>query len=180
VGAGFESFWISPNVQAFRLSLLDQGWAPRFAEGVNEAHNGYIEVYLNLGWIGICLIALVLIGGYRRAMKAYQHQPELASLFVAYIASAVFYSITEAGFRMLNPSWIFLILAIFGSTGVAVGFVQAEQSRSSGLPVPAPSRTPALGQNRRRERSVAGSVGEYSRPLRTTVRDRLQSCHRNN
>ena len=146
VGAGFESFWISPNVQVFQRTLLNLGWWPQIAETLNEAHSGYIEVYLNLGGIGICLIALVLIGGYRRAIKAFQHEPELASLFLAYIASAVFYSITEAGFRMLNPSWIFLILAIFGSTGVTVGLVQVEKSRFVASPMAAPGRAAAFGQ----------------------------------
>ncbi len=36
----------------------------------NEAHNGYIEVYLNLGWLGLGLIALILGQGYRRAVRA--------------------------------------------------------------------------------------------------------------
>ncbi len=52
VGAGFESFWISPSVQNFWRKLVGW-WHP---EGLNEAHDGYIEVYLNLGWIGVCLI----------------------------------------------------------------------------------------------------------------------------
>jgi len=101
-------------------------------ERLNEAYNGYIEVHLNLGLVGICLCALVLIGGYRRAMKANQHQPELARLFLACIASAVFYSITEAGFRLLNPSWMFLILAVFGSATITVDFVQAKTLCSQG------------------------------------------------
>ena len=137
VGAGFESFWISPNVRAFKQTLINQGWYPPVAEELNEAHNGYIEVYLNLGWIGVCLIALVLIEGYRRAVMAYRQQPELATLFLAYTASAVFYSITEAGFRMLNPSWTFLILAIFGSSSITAGFVHAEESASNALLIPA-------------------------------------------
>lgn len=147
VGAGFESFWISPSVQIFQQKLLDLGWYPPLVKILNEAHNGYIDVYLNLGWIGICLIALVLIGGYRRAMKAYQRQPELASLFLAYIASAVFYSITEAGFRMLNPSWIFLILAILGSTGITAVCVQVEKSRFFSLRPCPPSAEQLLSGN---------------------------------
>jgi O-antigen ligase len=163
VGAGFESYWISPHVLAFRQTLLDRGYFPQLVENLNEAHNGYIEVYLNLGWIGICLIALVLMGGYRCAMKAYQYQPELATLFLAYIASAVFYSITEAGFRMLNPSWTFLILAILGSTGIPVGLVQTQNSRCITSPTANSSRTAALSARASRCRSER----EVRRPLRT-------------
>ena len=66
VGAGFESFWISPDGRKYGAAFSGW-WHP---EGLNEAHDGYIEVYLNLGWIGVCLIALILISGYRRAVKA--------------------------------------------------------------------------------------------------------------
>jgi O-antigen ligase len=121
VGAGFESFWISPNVRIFQRTLLDSGWYPPLVETLNEAHDGYLEIYLTLGWIGLCLIALILIGGYRRAYKAFQRDPELGSLFLAYVVTGAVYNITEAGFRMLNPSWIFLLVAILSASGVTVG-----------------------------------------------------------
>jgi len=127
IGAGFESFWISPRVSIFQRTLLQLGWDPRIALGLNEAHNGYIEVYLNLGWIGVCLLALVLISGYKRAVKAFRRDPELGSVFLAYIAAAVFYSITEVGFRMLNPCWIFLLLAIVSASRVTAGFAGGEK-----------------------------------------------------
>jgi O-antigen ligase len=119
IGAGFESFWISPNVQMFQQTLLSEGWYPPLVKDLNEAHNGYLEMYLNLGWIGVGLLALVLISGYRRACKAFQRSPEIGSLFIAYIVAAIVYGITEASFRMMNPSWIFLVLAVVGASGVA-------------------------------------------------------------
>src|SRR5438552_3171730 len=131
VGAGFESFWISPNVRIFQRTLLNLGWYPSLVEVLNEAHDGYIEIYLSLGWIGVCLIALILIGGYRRAYKAFQRDPELGSLFLAFVAVGMVYNVTEAGFRMLNPAWIFLLLAIVSASGVAVGFFGGEKPKSS-------------------------------------------------
>lgn len=130
IGAGFESFWESPSVEVFQKTLLDSGWYPPLVRILNEAHNGYIEVYLNLGWTGLTLISLILVGGYRRAYKAFQRQPELGSLFFAYIAVAAMYSLTEAGFRVMCLSWIFLLLVIFGATGVTVGMVGRDVLRS--------------------------------------------------
>ncbi len=91
-----------------------------------SAHNGYIEVYLDLGWAGVSLIALILISGYRHASKAFQRDPKLGSLMLAYIATGTFYCITEVGFRVLTPSWIFLLLAVVTSSGVAAGFLGGE------------------------------------------------------
>jgi exopolysaccharide production protein ExoQ len=115
IGTGFESFWISPNVQKVWRGLSGW-WDPK---GLNEAHNGYLEVYLNLGWVGLSLISLVLISGYRRAVKALRRDSEFGSLMLAYIVTATFYSVTEAGFRFLAPMLLFLLLAVISASRVA-------------------------------------------------------------
>jgi exopolysaccharide production protein ExoQ len=107
VGTGFESFWLGT-----RLERLAQQF-PNL--GLNEAHDGYIEVYLQLGWVGLGLIGLIWIDGYRRAVKAFRRDPVLGGLLLAYILAAITYNVTEAGFRMLHPMWFFLLFAVFGS-----------------------------------------------------------------
>jgi exopolysaccharide production protein ExoQ len=104
-GAGYESFWVGPRVEAVWDHLSQY-------MHVNEAHNGYLEVYINLGWIGVCLISLVLIAGYIKIVGAFRRNPAVGSLLLAYLAAAAFYSITEAGFRLLDPIWLFLLLAV--------------------------------------------------------------------
>ena len=115
VGAGFESFWLNPRVHG-RLWEIIPGLP------LNEAHDGYIEVYLNLGWVGVSLIVLVLADGYRRAVKVFRREPALGGLLLAYVLTAVTYNITEAGFRMLNPFWIFFLLAAIEASNFAGGF----------------------------------------------------------
>jgi O-antigen ligase len=123
LGAGFESFWISPDAQRFWGTLSHLGWwHPEIL--VPEAHNGYIEVYLNLGWVGLGLISIVLISGYRRAIAAFRMNPSVGSLTLAYLIPAAVYSVTEAGFRSLDPIWAFLLLAIITSTGITTGIVR--------------------------------------------------------
>jgi O-antigen ligase len=115
VGAGFESFWISPTCLAKVWRALSGWFNPR---GLNEAHNGYIEVYLNLGLVGVGLIALILINGYARACAAFRRDSGIGGLMLAYVATAAIYSLTEGGFRMLNPIWFFLLLAEIGAVRV--------------------------------------------------------------
>jgi exopolysaccharide production protein ExoQ len=114
VGAGFESFWLSRAV-AEGLWRLFPGLP------LNEAHNGYIEIYLNLGWVGVGLIVLILIDGYRRSVKAFRCAPALGGLLLAYTLAATTYSLTEAGFRMMHPNWIFFLLAVIGASSIAAG-----------------------------------------------------------
>jgi exopolysaccharide production protein ExoQ len=126
IGAGFESFWNSPNVLIFQRTLQLAHWY--HPEGLNEAHNGYLEVYLNLGWIGVCLIALILTTGYSRACKTIGRNCELASLMLAYIITGAIYSITEAGFRTLNPMWIFILLAVLSVSGAHSACLQRKRN----------------------------------------------------
>jgi exopolysaccharide production protein ExoQ len=112
VGAGFESFWPSPRVRQ-RFAELIPGLP------LNEAHNGYIEVYLNLGWVGVGLIGLILIDGYRRSVNAFRREPALGALLLAYVLTTTVYNVTEAGFRMLGANWIFFLLAVIEAGSIA-------------------------------------------------------------
>ena len=110
VGAGFESFWLGPRLQKV--------WDAMPNLYVSEAHNGYIEVYLQLGAIGIILIILILIHGYRRSVAAFRIDPDSGSLMLACVVTVAMYSYTEAGFRMLFFPWMFLVLAIFAASRI--------------------------------------------------------------
>jgi exopolysaccharide production protein ExoQ len=112
IGTGFESFWLGPRLEKMRTAL------PNFP--INEAHNGYIEVYLNLGWAGICFIALLLLTGYKRIVSGIRRNPERASLFLGLLLSVLFYSFTEAAFRLMALSWVVLLLVIVAGSQAAL------------------------------------------------------------
>ena len=102
-GTGFESFWIGPRLEEMK-DLIHQG--------VNQAHNGYIEVYLNLGWVGIALLAALLIAAYGRVIRGLRMMTPLASLGLAYFVATAAYNCAEAGIKMMSPLWIALLLLI--------------------------------------------------------------------
>lgn len=104
LGAGFESFWTGQNLLTVWRHLP-------LGETVNESHDGYIEVYAQLGLVGLAIMAWLLLSAYRRAAAAYAAEPEAGRLLVGYVAALLVYNITEAGFRMLDPAWLFLLLA---------------------------------------------------------------------
>lgn len=132
VGAGFESFWLGPR--------LERLWRAFPVFRPNEAHNGYIEVYLNLGWVGVGLIVLILMNGYWRAVATFRRNPAIGGMLLAYVACAAIYSVTEAGFRLLNPIWVFLLLAVVAGRGIASG----AGTRTPRALRPASDRTPGL------------------------------------
>jgi O-antigen ligase len=104
VGTGYESFWLGPRLEKLWTIYW---WHP------NEAHNGYIEIYINLGWIGLALLAIVLAAGYRTVLAAYRRDLPLANLRLAYFLTGMAYNFTEAAFfRIQAPAWMFLLFAI--------------------------------------------------------------------
>ncbi len=104
VGTGFESFWLG--------SRLDKIWSNPELYHINEAHNGYLEVYLNLGFVGLALIALLLIAGYRNVVRSLARDPNVGRLQLGYFLIAVTYNFTEAAIRSTDLVWIAFLIAL--------------------------------------------------------------------
>jgi len=148
-GAGFESFWLGSRLTKLRDMFV---WQP------NEAHNGYIEVYLNLGWIGLSLLAVVLVSGYRRVVRGVRQDTDTGRLMLAYFVVAIIYNLTEAGFRMFSPVWIAFLLSI------AAVFKSQPESAMSQLATTVSRTSPMPGLNRRDAYSAVGE-GDIKRRL---------------
>jgi O-antigen ligase len=103
LGTGFESFWLGKRLE----TLWQIYWFKP-----TEAHNGYIEVFLNLGWIGLFLLAVVLVMGYRRITGEIRRGENEAGLRLAFLFVAISYNFTEAAFKTMHPVWILLLLSI--------------------------------------------------------------------
>jgi O-antigen ligase len=146
-GAGFESFFLGP-----RLEFLWEKywWHP------NEAHNGYLETYLTLGAIGLSLIGLLLVTGYRNAIRIYRNDPVSGSLRLAFLIIAPIYNMTEAAFKVMNPMWILFLAAVTALPAL--------------LPEKAASEEPVLAKNRPvspwmdQPRSVSAGSRDFSTP----------------
>jgi exopolysaccharide production protein ExoQ len=104
LGVGFESFWLGD-----RLHLLKEGrpWQP------NEAHNGYLEIYLNLGMVGLLMLFGLLIATFRKIRLELFQKPYWARFELGFLTALVFYNLTEATFKGLSLPWfIFFLVAV--------------------------------------------------------------------
>jgi O-antigen ligase len=122
LGAGYETFLMGPRLVAAR-ALMDASF--------QEAHNGYLEVYLNLGWIGVFLFACLLISGYRRLIAAVGRDPAVFSLGLALFIGVLIEGLSEAPFRMMAPTMVFLLWAIIGASKEASSLTRGRRSRST-------------------------------------------------
>jgi len=124
LGAGYESFWLGPRLE--RIWALGLG-------AINEAHNGYLEVYLNLGYVGLFLLFLFVVGVYRNICKMLKPFSVTASLALATWTVFLFHNFTEVDFRS-GLMWIFFVLV-----ALAVE-VDMEGARENGRQQPARQR----------------------------------------
>jgi O-antigen ligase len=105
LGTGFDSFWMGKRMERI--------WAAGGQlYGINEAHNGYLETYLNLGWIGVALLAAFIVTGYRNILAALRLEPEIGRIRLGLFVAVIVYSFTEAGFRTNSSVWLAFLLSI--------------------------------------------------------------------
>lgn len=121
VGAGFESFWLG-----WRLDELWAMWWWR----PNQAHNGFIEIYLNLGVIGIILFAALLVATFRKIAASFAAGAELAELRLALFGAILAHNYTEATFKGVHLLWtIFHVVALDYRRAEAIAPGQADNVR---------------------------------------------------
>ncbi len=101
IGTGYETFWLGD-----RLAYMSSNY-----HGINQAHNGYLELYLNIGIAGLSLLLLIFLTGYRNITIAFRERSPVAGLRLAYLILAAIYNVTEASFKMMSPMWIMLLFS---------------------------------------------------------------------
>jgi exopolysaccharide production protein ExoQ len=145
LGVGYYSFW-SPE-RARRLSA-------KYFYTLNEAHNGYLETYLNSGVLGLLLLFLVVIFAARWIKKDVLAGQSYGALRLGFLLPAIFYGMSEAVFNRLSMLWFVMLLIMFEPPRRAqeaqVKAAQRTPARAASPPLRAeqaahPSASPSLG-----------------------------------
>jgi O-antigen ligase len=122
IGRGFESFWLGDRLRTMWLKF------PVFRP--IQAHNGYLEIYLNLGLVGLFLVLGYLVSSYRSiaARLNVEESHELIArdanetivtrFALGYLLAFALYNVTEATFQPLNFLFVILLLATLQSRGL--------------------------------------------------------------
>ena len=100
LGTGYESFWMGNRLLWF--------WQRSGLGRINEAHDGYLEVYLNLGIVGLSLLCAFLIASYRTICRGLKPFSSSVSFGLAVWGIVLLYNVTEAGFRS-GLMWLTLL-----------------------------------------------------------------------
>jgi len=102
VGEGFNTFWAGE-----RLVRLFKSFG-----GIMQAHNGYLETYLNGGIVGVGLLVVLLFSAYRKIRKQLVLGAPEGSIRFVMLLSAVIYNNSEASFNKVGVLWFVTLFAI--------------------------------------------------------------------
>jgi exopolysaccharide production protein ExoQ len=105
LGAGFDTFWMGDRLQMIRES-----------RHITEAHNGYLEIILNLGIVGLLLFIPVILSAYANCRRHLAVRSAYGSLAISVLAMILLYNVAESGFKGLSlVLFMFLLVATAAS-----------------------------------------------------------------
>jgi O-antigen ligase len=107
IGCGYESFWLGD-----RRHYMTVNWGIS-----NQAHNGYLEMYLNLGVIGVFFIVCWIVSGIINVNRQFAIDYPAAMLRLCFIVVVALYNYTEAVFYGVNSLWMLFFIGIMYCPG---------------------------------------------------------------
>jgi exopolysaccharide production protein ExoQ len=113
LGVGFGSFWHGKRAREISERL-------GFFYTLQEAHDGYLEVYLDGGLLRLFLLMIAIVAAVAKIMNRLADDDSYAPFRLAFVTVALIYSVTESFFDWLNPIWFVLLLVLveYPSTGL--------------------------------------------------------------
>lgn len=105
VGWGYQSFWFVPNSPALSE-------APGWVKMMPNAHNGYYDTMLELGYVGLFLLLAVIVATLHSTGRMADLNPARARLVLSLVLFVVCYNYFESlwmrGFEFL---WVVFLIA---------------------------------------------------------------------
>lgn len=124
LGYGFMAFWQGLRGESAYLGLL-MNWP-----GMSYAENGVIELWLELGAVGVCLYALVFCRAVKDAVFCFSRTPSPAAMSYIALLFALAVSNIEGGV-LLSPTDLKFLLPMIAFLGLRreAKRVRSERSR---------------------------------------------------
>ena len=104
VGTGFESFWLGPRAETLWRKYW---WRP------NQAHNGYIETFINLGALGVILLFMAIGAGFQKILASVAEDRIFGPIRFALLVCILILNYTDATFKALHLLYfVFFVVVV--------------------------------------------------------------------
>lgn len=121
---GRSDIWAILVPYALKKPLLGHGFGGFWTTGMREmtsshAHNGYLDAILNIGFVGLWLLAAYFLSSCERAAKTARIDFYWGVLFECFILMAVVHNIGESSIHELTGTLTAAILLFYVATATA-------------------------------------------------------------
>jgi O-antigen ligase len=105
LGVGYGGFWIG--------EYANDLWKT-FTWGPGQAHNGYIDVYIDIGIVGIILLSLTIITAFKSIMIHIRAGSDYGRFRLLMLVTILIYNFTESSFCKPTslPWFVFLLISV--------------------------------------------------------------------
>jgi len=109
IGDGYSSFWLGERLEKMWQIF---SWQP------TEVHDGYLDIYLDLGVVGLILLGALMVSSFATVSRMLQSDFEQGSLRLAVLTIAIMYNVTESAFRPGLLMYFVFIMVVVRLPGV--------------------------------------------------------------
>jgi O-antigen ligase len=115
LGYGFVAFW-NGLYGASQSVVLTSGWA------LSQAQNGFLDMWLGLGVVGVALIAIMVLKSMRNATRCFEVNDSgvYVRWCIVVIFSVLLYNVGESSLGLLQMVWFLFVLAYIGLNEIAI------------------------------------------------------------
>ena len=114
-GSGFGGFWT---------------YSTREIHKISEGHNGYLDILLDLGFVGLLLFSIFILSCCKKAQEVLTYDHDWGSLCICFLLMALLFNITESTFSSLTTHLTaVLVLLRISSTRVASNDLELRETR---------------------------------------------------
>jgi exopolysaccharide production protein ExoQ len=98
-GTGYGNFW---------LVNIKEIWA-HFSWRPVSGHNGYIDIFLDLGLVGLALLLLLIVQTYRKAIQSISTDVRINGLLFVFLIMILLHNLTESSLPAGGPHFLWLL-----------------------------------------------------------------------
>lgn len=134
LGYGYGGFWLGWEGESSKLWLRTAALFGAQNIGPSHAHNGFLDLWLNLGLLGVSMFVLSLLRGFSRAVTWARSTRTVEGFWpLAYLTLILIYASADFPILTHNSIWWVLYVAVVLSVSNKAVLVRSEAFR--GVPM---------------------------------------------
>jgi exopolysaccharide production protein ExoQ len=111
LGRGYGSFWIG--------NLSNDIWS-KFYTPIQQSHNGYVDIYIELGTLGLALLVCLIWSAYNDIKRKFASNLEYGTFRIVFLSVILLHNLTESSFgRPTQLMWFLFLLVCLNISSVS-------------------------------------------------------------